>query len=45
LFGQILVSVERHHQAASFGAIPIAIEEELNVFEGILSLKGRQPPR
>jgi hypothetical protein len=33
------VSIERRHQGASFGAIPIAIEEELNVFESILSLK------
>jgi hypothetical protein len=45
LFGRNLVSIERRHQGASFGAIPIVIEEELNIFEGILSLKGSQPPR
>jgi hypothetical protein len=37
--------MERCNQGASSGAISIAIEEELNVFEGILSLKGGQPPR
>jgi hypothetical protein len=44
-FGQNTVSIERHNQGASFGAISITIEEELNVFEGILSVKGGQPPR
>jgi hypothetical protein len=34
----IPVSIEPRHKSASFGAIPITIDEELNVFEAILSL-------
>jgi hypothetical protein len=37
------VSIEQAHQGGSFGAIPIAIDEKLNVFEAILSVRPAQP--
>jgi hypothetical protein len=39
------VSIEPRHKGASSGDILKANDQELNVFEGILSLKGSQPPR
>ncbi|KAJ7869364.1 hypothetical protein B0H13DRAFT_1896722 [Mycena leptocephala] len=43
LLGPNPVSIEPRHESASFGANPIAIDQELNEFEGKLSPKDRQP--
>jgi hypothetical protein len=45
LLGLNPVSVEPRHESASFGANPIAIDQELNSFEGSLSPKNCQPPQ
>jgi hypothetical protein len=41
--GLISVPIEPRHESASFGAIPMEIDPDLNIFEAILSLKDRQP--
>jgi hypothetical protein len=41
--GLISVSIELRHKSASFGAIPMGIEPDFNIFEAILCLKDRQP--
>jgi hypothetical protein len=41
--GLISVPIEPLHESASFGAIPMEIDQDLNIFEAILSLKDRQP--